>query len=634
MALDKLKVAARQHELREEWRDAIELYRQAIREGEGGVEGSAPAIYNRIGDLALKAGDVLAACEAWEQAATRYGEQGFFNNAIALCGKILRLEPNRIHVYLELARFQARKRVLYDVSNSLRTYHNRMVEIGRGDDARSQCERLGREFPGWRGLDALIDELLGRDSSIPAAADGESVEHSPASGLVFIDTGPLTLERASKRDLDDPAVGEAPAVTAGLELEARPDSLPLAGLESTSREGPVTAGVVGTVDGLVGAERTTGDIGASKPVDGLERSEAFDVSPQAGSPIEGLEATSVEPREAAPAKGDDAGAPGIVFLDTEAVPTGTPLVFSSEDPLGNRVTAHALLEVGDRVRGIAALEAALTGYSEKEEWLHAYQVATELTQAEPPAIHRHQARVEVASRMRDTPRLCEAYVGLAEALGREGSAEKSVAVYRRILELDEHNAHARDALRAMAPDVISSTPEGFVDFGAMVIDDAGPRSTRMRTETPDVAPDEEDTFRDALAEFKRALDQNLPIEDHQAHYDLGIAFKEMGLLDEAISEFQKALRAPEVRLRTSEALGQVFFDQNRPAVAEAVLRSVEKGPEGDADKIGVLYWLGRSLEAQGKDAEARGCYERVLAVDVGFIDASDRLTNLDTDGAA
>ncbi len=632
MALDKLKVAARQHELREEWRDAIELYRQAIREGEGGVEGSDPAIYNRIGDLALKAGDVLAACEAWEQAATRYGEQGFFNNAIALCGKILRLEPNRVHVYLELARFQARKRVLYDVSNSLRTYHERMVQGGRGDDARNQCERLGREFPGWRGLDALIDELLGRDSSIPAAAEGESVEHPGASGLVFIDTGPLTIERASKPVLDDGATAVLPAVTAGFELEARPDALPVTGLELTSVEGSVGAGRVESVAGLVGSEQATGDVRAAKPIDGLERSEAFADGTRSAAAVEGLEATSVEQPDAAAEAGGET--PEIVFLDTEAVTTGTPLVFSPEDPLGNRVTAHALLEVGDRVRGIAALDAALAGYTEKEEWLQAYLVATELTQAEPPAIHRHQARVEVASRMRDVPRLCEAYVGLAEALVREGSTEKSVAVYRRILELDEHNVPARDALRAMAPDVISSTPEGFVDFGAMVIDDAGPRSTRMRTETPDVAPDEADTFRDALAEFKRALDQNLPIEDHQAHYDLGIAFKEMGLLDEAISEFQKALRAPEVRLRTSEALGQVFFDQNRPAVAEAVLRSVEKGPEGDADKIGVLYWLGRALEAQGKDAEARGCYERVLAVDVGFVDASDRLTNLDSDGAA
>jgi TolA-binding protein len=68
-------------------------------------------------------------------------------------------------------------------------------------------------------------------------------------------------------------------------------------------------------------------------------------------------------------------------------------------------------------------------------------------------------------------------------------------------------------------------------------------------------------------------------------------------------------------------------------VAEAVLRSVERGPEGDAEKIGVLYWLGRAQEAQGKLADARGCYERVLAVDVGFHDVADRLTQLGSQGA-
>src|SRR5690606_31372983 len=125
---------------------------------------------------------------------------------------------------------------------------------------------------------------------------------------------------------------------------------------------------------------------------------------------------------------------------------------------------------------------------------------------------------------------------------------------------------------------------------------------------------------------------NISVDDHQAHYDLGVAFKEMGLLDEAIGEFQKALRSTEGRLRTSEALGQCFFEQGRPAVAEAVLRSVEKGDEGDAEKIGVLYWLGRALESQGKTKNARTYYERVLAVDVAFHDVSDRITAL-TDGA-
>jgi len=102
----------------------------------------------------------------------------------------------------------------------------------------------------------------------------------------------------------------------------------------------------------------------------------------------------------------------------------------------------------------------------------------------------------------------------------------------------------------------------------------------------------------------------------------------MGLMDEAISEFQKALRSPESRMRASEALGQLFFEQGRAGVAEAVLRGVDRGPEGDADKIGVLYWLGRALEAQGKNTLAQGCYDRVLAVDVGFLDAVERTTRL------
>ena len=103
MTLDKLKVAARQHEQRDEWRAAIELYRQAIHDAESGAEGGDPSVFNRIGDLEHKTGDDVAACEAWEQAATRYAEQGFFNNAIALGGKILRLDPTRVRTYLELA---------------------------------------------------------------------------------------------------------------------------------------------------------------------------------------------------------------------------------------------------------------------------------------------------------------------------------------------------------------------------------------------------------------------------------------------------------------------------------------------------------------------------------------------------
>ena len=103
----------------------------------------------------------------------------------------------------------------------------------------------------------------------------------------------------------------------------------------------------------------------------------------------------------------------------------------------------------------------------------------------------------------------------------------------------------------------------------------------------------------------------------------------MGLLDEAISEFQKALRAPEGRLKTSEALGTAFYEKGQFAIAEAILkRAVESLGATDDEQIGLIYWLARSLEAQGKAEPAVTAYERVMAVEIRFMDASERMTRL------
>jgi tetratricopeptide (TPR) repeat protein len=168
-----------------------------------------------------------------------------------------------------------------------------------------------------------------------------------------------------------------------------------------------------------------------------------------------------------------------------------------------------------------------------------------------------------------------------------------------------------------------------VDLGSLVLDEAAPRDTRMRIEGAKPTDDEQKNFEEMLAEFKRGIEQNLDADDYQSHYDLGVAFKEMGLLDEAIAEFQKALRVPEGRLRTSEALGTAFFDKGQFGIAETVLRrAVDTEAGGDEAKIGLLYWLGRAVEAQGKAPEALRCYERALAVDIRFMDLGERVPRL------
>ena len=131
--------------------------------------------------------------------------------------------------------------------------------------------------------------------------------------------------------------------------------------------------------------------------------------------------------------------------------------------------------------------------------------------------------------------------------------------------------------------------------------------------------DEEKDFREMLARFKQGIDENIEETDFQSHYDLGVAFKEMGLLDEAIAEFQKALAAPEGKLRTTEALGACFIERRAYVVAESILRrGLDLPASGDRERLGVLYWLARALEELGKKVEAREFYGRVFAVDIRY----------------
>ncbi|MGQ0646717.1 MAG: tetratricopeptide repeat protein [Gemmatimonadaceae bacterium] len=176
----------------------------------------------------------------------------------------------------------------------------------------------------------------------------------------------------------------------------------------------------------------------------------------------------------------------------------------------------------------------------------------------------------------------------------------------------------------------TSTDDDFVDLGEWLRGTAPERSTRMVT--TDVAPtgDEGADFAEMLRRFKQGVAANVEDEDFASHYDLGVAFKEMGLIDEAIAQFQKALRGPEHRVRSYEALGQCFVEKGQNEVAVALLqRAAETSGSDDQRLVGVLYLLGFACEAVGRQQDAVGYYQRVFAVDIEFRDVGRRLAALE-----
>jgi tetratricopeptide (TPR) repeat protein len=757
MNLEKLKDSARKFEQKEDWRKAIEVYLKAIQQIESGVETSPDlSLYNRVGDLYLKINDTASAVRSYERAVDLYADQGFFNNAIALCGKILRVNPGRTQTYLKLAQLHARKNVVIEAKRNLIEFLERMNALGQLDQAFQSVKEFADQFSGSQEIRMMLVELLraasreeealeqlakiagelelrGQTGQTPAAADPgvrtparapvRPPPGPPGRGdLIFLDTGfdaptapaaaaaqaptapvevtraadlPLVVEAAPAEGLEptqpmyDASLDGGdliidPLATVELDAATESDAEPIAGLEQ-SMDGNIDLSSVGQVPGLE-LDAPAEDIRfEGVPLESMERPDLIEID---SVPPDGLidvgddldlelaadEAPRVEldgdldlefvDEEGAPAAAPTAGLP---LIDDGTPPAEATIeVVELEDRIaddpGNpdlhRELADHLLLAGDLARAAEELRLSLQAYETAEDWNGASGIADRLVALEPDAIHHHQKRVELAFRTGERAPLLEAYLALGDALGRAGATDKALAVYGRVQEHDPANARASAAIAALSgqraaaappirpatppaapppppaapppPDRTASPDASFVDLGSMIFEESAPRDTRMRIDRREPQDlDEQREFHEILEQFKRGIEENLESDDYQAHYDLGVAFKEMGLLDEAIAEFQKALRAPDGRLRTSEALGMAFFEKGQFAVAESVLRRAVDGvAEGDEAKIGLLYWLGRALEAQSKGSDAIASYERAMAVDIRFMDLSERIQRL------
>jgi tetratricopeptide (TPR) repeat protein len=163
--------------------------------------------------------------------------------------------------------------------------------------------------------------------------------------------------------------------------------------------------------------------------------------------------------------------------------------------------------------------------------------------------------------------------------------------------------------------------------GALDGEDTGPLSSGMGGTT------EEEGFEQVFAAFKQGVQQELGDGDFEAHYDLGIAYKEMGLLDDAIGEFQIALGAPSRKLASLHAMGLCALDLERVSDAVSHLEQALALPEVPTEQQTALHFdLGRAYQEQGDLARARTAYEVVAAVDPKFGAVGERIAELESSG--
>ncbi|WP_145924823.1 tetratricopeptide repeat protein [Syntrophotalea acetylenivorans] len=133
----------------------------------------------------------------------------------------------------------------------------------------------------------------------------------------------------------------------------------------------------------------------------------------------------------------------------------------------------------------------------------------------------------------------------------------------------------------------------------------------------------------SLSDFKKGLENQVSAEDFETHYNLGIAYKEMGLLDDAIEQFDKVMADPQRRIDCLTLKGACLVQK------EAFEDAVSAFKEGlaydalkDGERISLYYELGLLYMEWKQPLEALDSFQCVADADPFFRNVDDQIRQL------
>jgi tetratricopeptide (TPR) repeat protein len=202
---------------------------------------------------------------------------------------------------------------------------------------------------------------------------------------------------------------------------------------------------------------------------------------------------------------------------------------------------------------------------------------------------------------------------------------------RRLAALDAP-APARKPARK-APPERSATDDLAAELAAELAEEVA--SLGPQEDEGPLEPESLDSFQvpvhEVLGEFRAKVSETVRPEDVQTHYDLGIAYKEMALIDEAVAEFDLALRHSD-GVRKADCLtmlGTCALEKGNVEDAIEWFKSGLSEPELTAEaKRALAFELASAYESVGRMGLALEQYQEVERVEPGFRDVAARIARL------
>jgi pilus assembly protein FimV len=443
----------------------------------------------------------------------------------------------------------------------------------------------------------------------PVAVDSAPVVEEFTVAPVPIEEPEIILESSL------PATAEPEPVTAGEELDLSDE------WEAISQD-------------VANAEK---DVAEEVPLVAEVSSKVPASEPETADAVEPILELEVEPTSAVTAKTESE--PAFVLDDTEAEPSVEP------QPIELELEAPPALEITPEPEEVRASsdetgvqpdvfeiqenteEAGETPAMELVE-----EPAFELLPEEPAAATTGEFELELT----EEPGVVEKQKGPAttEDFLSELAAEVEdleVPSADRIVE-----AIPEDVKEPLPYEVASSMPVAASTENGNSKSAAGKSSSSASGTPPEITEESLNELAEVFQEFRNELGElGEEDEDLETHYNLGIAYREMGLLDEAIGEFQKVAKAVQkgkpfrYTMNCSTMLGLSFMDKGEPNIAALWYRRALDVPGLEDETILALrYDLGLALDAAGDSSAALDCFRQVYATNIEYRDVADRISTL------
>lgn len=630
-AIKEYTEVAKQNSQRGFYLKAIAVYKQVLK-----LEDSIET-HNKLADLYVKQRLIADAISEYSFIMNSFEKKGKTSEVLDLVKKMVEIDPENIGVRMKLAELYQKLGFEKDSLNEYSSIFGKLLAMGKLDRAESIYSTLYNTSPREPVILKGLADLYRKKSDIPHfirfskalfsvySEDGreelakevceEILKARPddEQSLKYLKKGKYA-EEAQKKEPEKPQAHSHPVQPDEDALIAFPDfDIPAAAASEQEQ-----AGIEISLDGLED----------EKPVEQATQSEPV-IETQAEPELESSQMGSAEAQ--VPAESD---------MEIEFEIDGLETTAAEKPQASSEEKAEAAPELESN-EAQAFEQEPIQGLSGNafEEKNQEQAIETEIdldsgSEATGPVSIEPQAESASCAKEEASP---EQDIGVVEEL--QSIEEEVLAAVTELEEMETSQQEKKaepvpaEPVQAAADEKEEDLPEAITDVIEKIepdeLIDTG--TDESKEEYVDLSAElgmdkaledmagawgHEGGSKDTYDEFKDGIGNQLSKEDSETHYNLGIAYMEMELYNEALKEFKIALKDPHLEFDCYTRLGLCAIARNHPEEAISFYQKGLKIDGSDAEaRKGMMYELALAYESAGKGEEAGKLFASIYELD-------------------